>query len=465
MSIVHPRSIGYTADSWRAELAATVRLAAPLALAGLLQMAIGAMDVMFIARLGPLPLAGASLAVAFQGTLLWSLCGLTGSVAALIAEAVGRKGPAIREVRRATRMAFWLSVLVGLLGMVLCFNGEWIMRMTGQPPEVAMPASTYLDIIAWAFVPQLIANVLRNFVSALGRPFFATMIALAVLPVNFIGNYILIFGAFGAPEMGLEGAAWASVITGIATMAAFVLAIQHNRRLRRYHIFGNWWRPEWEGFKAIVRIGTPVAITIIAEAGLFGSAAFLMGNIGALELAAHTLALNIAALAFQIPFGIGQAAVIRVGYHYGSRNREAIGRAGWAAISCSLAFVAVTGGGMLFTPELLLSAWIDPADPANHALVALAVSYLAIAAAFQLSDALQAVAMGALRGLQDTRVPMAYAILGYWACGFTLALYLAFETPLAGLGVWIGLATGLSLVAIALMQRWIRREKLGLIRH
>lgn len=464
MSIINPRSIGSTTDSWRGEFAATLRLAGPLALAGLLQMAIGAMDVMFIARLGPIELAGSSLAVAFQGTILWSLMGLTGSVSAVIAEAIGRKGPAVREVRRATRMAFWLSILFGLCGMALCFAGEWVMRITGQEPRVAAPASAYLDIIAWAFIPQLLANVLRNFVSALGRPFFATFIAFGMLPVNFIGNYLLVFGAYGFPEMGLEGAAWASVITGIATLGAYIVAIHSDRRLRRYHIFGNWWRSEWAAFRTILRIGCPVAITIVAEAGLFNAAAFLMGNIGALELAAHTLAINIAALAFQIPFGIGQAATIRVGYHYGARNKVAIGRAGWAAVICGLAFVAFTGGAMLFTPELLLSAWIDPTAPENRALAALSVSYLAIAAAFQLSDTVQAILMGALRGLQDTRIPMAFALVGYWGCGFTLAIYLGFDTPLSGQGIWIGLATGLSLVSIALLQRWLRREKLNLVR-
>ncbi|MXO65434.1 MATE family efflux transporter [Altericroceibacterium endophyticum] len=465
MTATLPITSGHSADSWREELAATLRLAGPLAVAGLLQMAIGAMDVMFIARLGPIELAGASLAVAFQGTMIWSLCGLTGSVAALIAEAIGRRGPAIREVRRATRMAMWQAVLFGMLAMLACFGGRWFMDITGQEPEVAAHSAVYLNIIAWAFIPQLIANVLRSFVSALGRPFFATMIALAVLPVNFVGNYILVFGAFGIPEMGLAGAAWASVVTGVVTMLAFVVAIFRDRRLKRYYVFGNIWRPEWEAFRAILKIGTPVAVTIVAEAGLFNAAAFLMGNIGALELAAHTLALNIAALAFQIPFGIGQAAVIRVGYHFGAKDRDAMGRAGWVAILCGLVFVMITGGAMLFMPRLLLSVWIDPEAPENLAMVSLAVSYLAIAAAFQLSDAVQAVAMGALRGLQDTRVPMAYALLGYWGCGFTLAAYLAFYTPLAGRGIWIGLALGLTLVAIALLQRWVRREKLGLVRH
>ena len=254
----------------------------------------------------------------------------------------------------------------------------------------------------------------------------------------------------------------ATIITTLTTLAAYAIAIRLDPRLHRYRIFGRLWSPDWQRFMHIVRVGTPIALTITAEAGIFGAAAFLMGNIGAAQLAAHTLALQIAALAFQVPFGVGQAATIRVGYFYGARDPQGMQRAGWMAIAIGTGFMALTALAMVAFPRYLLAIYIDPWDPANAGLVGYALTYIVIAAAFQLADGMQAVAAGALRGLQDTRVPMWIAAFAYWVPGFGTALWLGFHTPLEGVGVWIGLAMGLTVAAILLGWRWHRRERLGL---
>lgn len=204
-------------------------------------------------------------------------------------------------------------------------------------------------------------------------------------------------------------------------------------------------------------------LTILAEAGLFSAAALLMGRIGASELAGHTVALQIAALAFQIPFGIGQAATIRVGYHYGGRDRAAVGRAGWVGIGMGAAFMCVTAAIMILFPTLILRIYVDPDAPKNAAMVGFALQYIIVAAAFQLFDGVQAVAAGALRGVQDTRIPMVIAIFSYWVPGLGAALWLGFYTPLSGTGVWLGLAIGLIFAALLLTWRWARRERLGLL--
>lgn len=455
-----------TVSPWRTEIAATYRLAWPLALANLLQMLTYAVDVIFIARLGEAPLAASAIAVALFGLVLWALSGLTGAVAPLIAEELGARAPALRPVRRSARMALWLAVLSGVAGMGLCLLLEPVMRLTGQQEEIIGLATAYNFVIVWSLIPMVINNVLRNFVSALGRPVFATAITASGIAVNALANYAFIFGNFGAPELGIRGAAVATIITGIVTMLAYVAAIRLDPRLHRYHIFGFWWRPDWQRLWQIVRIGTPIALTITAEAGIFGAAAFLMGNIGTSQLAAHTVALQIAALAFQVPFGIGQAATIRVGYFFGARDREGMMRAGWTAIAMGTAFMMVTASAMIAIPKPLLAIYIDPWAPENAVLVAFALQYLVIAAAFQLFDGIQAVAAGALRGLQDTRVPMWIAIFSYWVPGMGVALVLGFATPLEGRGVWIGLATGLIAAALLLVSRWYRRDALALtIRH
>lgn len=457
--MTHPPA---SVSPWKTEIAATFRLAWPLALANLLQMLVHAVDVIFVARLGEVELAASALGIALFGLLMWAFSGLTGIVAALIAEELGRKAHAVREVRRSVRMGLWVAVAAGAVGMALCWNGERLLLLSGQTPHLAERAGDFLQVIMWAMVPMILANVLRNFVSALGRPIFATAITGGALGASLLFNWMFVFGNLGAPALGLEGSALASVLTSLFVLASYLVAIRTDRRLRRYRIFGNWWRPEWSRLSEILRLGSPIMMIIIAEAGLFSGAALLMGRIGASELAGHTVALQIAALAFQVPFGVGQAATIRVGYHYGARNREAIGRAGWVGLAMAAAFMALPAGLMLFAPMLLLRIYVEPFAPENAAMVGFAVQYMLVAAAFQLFDGVQAVAAGALRGLQDTRAPMWIAIFSYWVPGYGVAIWLGFYTPLQGTGVWIGLATGLVFAAFLLTRRWSRREHLGL---
>jgi len=452
-------------DGWRAELGATLRLSWPLAAANLLQMLTYAIDVIFIARLGEDQLAASALAIALFGLVLWALSGLTGAVAPVAAAELGERAPALRPVRRSVRMALWLAVFSGVAGIGICLLLGPLMHVTGQQAQITALAIEYNSLLVLSLVPMLFNNVLRSFVSTLDRPIFATAITAGGIFVNALANYAFIFGNLGAPELGLQGAAVATILTTLTTLAAYVAAIRLDPRLHRYRVFGRWWSPDWPRLLHIVRIGTPIALTITAEAGIFGAAAFLMGNIGASQLAAHTVALQIAALAFQVPFGVGQAATIRVGYFYGARDPDGMKRAGWTAIVVGTGFMAFTALLMIVIPKPLIAIYVDPWDPKNAVLVGFALQYIVIAAAFQLFDGMQAVAAGALRGLQDTRIPMWIAAFAYWVPGIGTALALGFYTPLEGVGVWIGLATGLTVAAALLGWRWHRREALGLTRR
>ena len=446
-----------------AEFRATLALALPLAAANLLQMLVHAIDVIFVARLGDAALAAASLAVAIFGLLVWTGAGLVGASAPLIAAEIGRRKHAVREVRRTVRMALWLSALVAVVFMGICAAGGPIMLATGQAPETTAHAASFLLILMWGMFPMIAASVLRIFVSALGRPTIATAITFMALGVNALGNWTLVFGNLGMPALGLHGSALSSAITSCMMLLAYVVVIQSDRRLCRYRLFGNWWRSEWSRFFEMLRIGSPIGLTILAEAGLFTGAAFLMGRIGETELAGHTIALQVAALAFQIPFGVAQAATIRVGRAYGARDHRGITHAGHASLALGIGFMGLTALIMWLFPSLVLSIYVDVDAARNAALVGFAMQFLVIAAAFQLFDGAQAVAAGVLRGLQDTRTPMIIAICGYWIAGYGTAIYLGFWTPLAGVGVWIGLAVGLIVVAALLLARWRMRGRLGLL--
>ncbi|RVQ67805.1 MATE family efflux transporter [Croceicoccus ponticola] len=447
----------------RAEFGATARLAVPLALANLLQMAVYAVDVIFIARLGTDELASSTLAVSTYGLALWCSMGLISAVAPMAATALGRERHAVREVRRSFRMALWMAVFAGIFVMTVCMFADRIMVLTGQSREIADLAQIYLFWLAPASIAVIASNVLRIFVSTMDRAVVATWVTVLAVIVNAGCNWLLIFGNWGFPAWGLKGAAIASVITAYVVLAAYIAIIQWDRRMRRHYLFGRLWRPDWQRLKELWRVGMPIAAITLAEGGLFASAAFLMGAIGTLELAAHTVALGLGALAFQVPFGIAQAATIRVGLHNGAGNPGGIRRAGLATLALSIGFALAFAILMLAAPKLLLAIYIDVDAPENAGLVALALTYLVVAAAFQLFDGWQAILAGLLRGLSDTRTPFVLAVVGYWIFGFGTAWVLGFHTPLGGLGVWIGLAVGLIVTSLLLGYRWHARERLGLV--
>lgn len=242
-------------------------------------------------------------------------------------------------------------------------------------------------------------------------------------------------------------------------MAAVVML---DRRFRRYRLFGRFWRPDWQRYRAFWKLGLPIGTTLAFEVVIFNGAAMLMGLIGQTSLAAHAIAIQIASLTFMVPMGIGQAATVRVGRAFGAGDRQGIALAGSVAIGLGLGFMALMALVMLFAPQILIRPFLDLTKPGAAEVAALAVTFLFYAAIFQIADGAQVVGSSILRGLGDTRVPMIYAGLGYWAIGLPLAIALGFRTPLAGIGVWIGLAIALTIVAVLMLGRWKARERLGL---
>jgi putative MATE family efflux protein len=461
--VVPPSVVGPAPVTARGELRALVALASPLVAANLLQMAVYAVDVIFVARLGTIDFAAATLGVFLYSLVMWGLMGLTTACAPVIAAELGRRRYAVREVRRSFRMALWLCVIAAVPFTLVLLFGEDLFRLAGQDPRVAARAGDFLDILVLALLPSLLAGVMRTAAAALGRQGWAMGVTALALGIGTLGNWLLVFGHGGFPALGLEGSAIASVVTSVAMMLAYAIVLVVDPRLRRFRLFGRWWRSEWSRLIEIVAIGAPIALTFTLEGALFGGAAVLMGLIGVTEVAAHAIALNIAAIAFQVPLGVGQAATIRVGMAYGARDREWIARAGWIAIALGTGFMALTAAAMWLVPRLLIGIYIDVDAPAEAHVVALAIRYLAVAAVFQLFDGAQAVTAGALRGVQDTRVPMLIAGVGYWVAGFGTAVVLGFGLKWQGVGIWAGLAIGLIVVSTLLVWRWRNRAALGLV--
>ena len=256
----------------------------------------------------------------------------------------------------------------------------------------------------------------------------------------------------------MAGAESHGLVLGFGTRRAL-----DQSRFALFAVLGRLWQPDWARLADLWRLGLPMAATLLFEVTIFNAAVFLMGLIGTSALAAHTIAIQIASLPFMIPLGIGQAATVRVGLAYGRHDRDGIHRAGWTAFWLATAFMAATSLLMIFAPRLLIAAFLDTEIPANAEVVSLAATYLLLAALFQIVDGAQAVGGGMLRGLHDARAPMLFALVGYWGIGLPLGVVLAFRLGFGGTGIWIGLATGLAVVAVLMIRRWQRREALGLV--
>jgi MATE family multidrug resistance protein len=338
-----------------------------------------------------------------------------------------------------------------------------LMLAFGQSPELAEQGQTFLRAYMWLVAPWLVFQLLRNFVAALERPRIVLWLSLAGIGLNALISWSLMFGHFGLPALGLVGSGVGSTVTWTLLCGALVAVTATDRQFRRFHLFGNWWRFDGQRLLAMIKLGWPIGATMGLEIGVFALAAYFMGWIGAPAVAAHAVALQLAALTFMVPLGLGQAATVRVGLALGRGDERGITRAGWTAWVVGVAFMGAMALGMWSAPRWLITLFL--ADiPQNAVVIALAVSFLRVAAAFQLVDGAQVIGAGMLRGLHDTRWPLIFALVGYWGVGLGIGSWLAFAADWKGVGIWIGLASGLAVVAAMMLGRWLFRDRIGLTR-
>jgi len=448
---------------WRTEARALISLSLPLVIGNLGWSAIATTDLLLLGRLGPDAVAAGSLALNLYNAFLIFGIGLTAAASPLIASERGRRLHSVRDIRRTVRQTIWAAAAMCLPSWVLLWQAEPILILLGQDPGLSAQAAELMHSLQWALLPYFVFLAFRNFVSALEKPIWGVIVTLATVPFNALAGWILIFGHLGLPAMGLQGAGLASLLSSVFMAVGMVLVVRFQHSFRRYHLLGRFWVADWARLRTVWRIGLPIAVTQALEVTVFNAAVFLIGLIGRAPLAAHAIAIQIAALCFMVPMGIGQAATVRVGYAHGRRDAAGVGRAGWLALAMGTAFALCSAALLIGMPRLLVSGFIDVDAPANAEVVRFAISFLAVAALFQLVDCAQAIGAGALRGLQDTRVPMIFAAIGYWVIGIGIGTVLAFPLGLGGLGVWLGLASGLGVVAILLVWRWARRDRLGLV--
>lgn len=443
------------------EIAATLALSWPIVVANVAVNFMTTTDIMMLGWLSPKALAAGALGYnLFVPFFLFGI-GFLSAVAPLAASLIGADPDDMVGPRRAAHQAYLSALILALPMWAALWNARSILIAFGEEPELAGVAATYLHGLQWSLAPSFLYFAVRSVFAALNRTGPTLIAGLIAVVVNALANYALIFGKFGAPALGVIGSGIATCISSLFMLLILVAYAFLDPRLKHYRLFSGVWAPRWPELARLWRLGAPIGATLTVEILVFAGSVLLMGLIGDAALEAHAIVLQIAAIAFMVPLGVGQAATVRVGYAFGARDAARASHAGWSAFVIAMAFMTLSAGTMLAFPRLLISPFLDMTAPANGQIVQFALSFLQVAALFQIFDGGQVVAAGMLRGLHDARAPMLIALLGYWAIGAPIGAFLAFKTPLAGLGMWIGLALGLAVVAILLLMRWRRRERVG----
>ena len=436
--------------TYRAHLRACLRLGFPLVMSHVAQLSIRLSDAIMLGWYSVEALAAEVLG----GTLFYVFfiigSGFAWAVMPMVAEAEA-SGHETR-VRRLARMGGWLSVLFALAVLPLMLFAGPIFRALGQEPALSDLAGDYTAIVGVVLLPALLVMVLKSYLSALERTQVVMWVTLAALPLNVLINYILIFGHWGAPELGVQGAALASLIVTSASFLA--LAVYATRILPEHALFQRLWRPDWEAFGAVFRLGWPIGITNLAETGLFAASTMMMGWLGTVPLAAHGIALQISAVTFMVHMGLSNAATVRAGQAYGARNLVSLRDGAKVILAVSVVFALLTVVLFLALPEPMIAVFMHPDETDKAAVMTVGAALLAAAALFQLWDGIQVMALGLLRGVQDTKAPMIIAALSYWGVGLPVSYGLGFGLGLGGVGIWLGLALGLALAALFLLWRF-----------
>jgi MATE family multidrug resistance protein len=444
---------------WIAEARALGKLAGPLAVTQLAQMAVMTTDVVMLGRLGKSALASAAI-----GNTVFYFAWLIGigpisALAPMIAQALGARGNATGEVRRIARMGLWAIAILAAPLMTILLFARPILVALHQDPTLASAAGQFVAMLAIGLPFSLTYQGLRNIATALGKPQPALWVMGATIGFNALGDYTLIFGHFGAPRLGIVGAGLATSASFVFSAVSMALVMRFIPSLHRHRILRRVRRPDWSKLAEAFRLGMPIGVTMMFEAMLFNSMTLVMGSFGAIALAAHQIALNFASITFMGPLGIAMAATIRVGLAAGAEDYAGVRRAGYTAMAVATVLIGLCGVVMALLGSEIAGLYFTGRTADDLSVIATAAAFLKVAAAFQVFDALQVVGALSLRGMKDARAPMILAGGSYWLAGAPMCLFLAFDLHMRGLGVWTGLAFGLAVAATSMVVRFWRLSR------
>ena len=439
---------------WTREIAPTLKLALPIMAGMVSHMLMGLADTVMVGRVGVAPLAAASFVnILLHPPLTFGL-GLLSAVAVLTSQAFGAKNPA--QGGEALRSGLIASVVFGLLLAIAAHLLLPYLDRFGQKPDVVAQSGAYFLICGWSIIPALMAHAAKQFSEALNHAWAPNFILLAGVLLNVLLNWIFIFGNWGAPALGLEGAGWATLLARIVTAVAMIIYLFRNSALRSF-LPARWLSAvHWSRLKQMLTLGGPVGIQHLLEVSAFAFAALMMGWISAEALAAHQIAITCAATTFMFMVGLGMAVCIRVGHAYGAGKFRRTRRIGFVGLAVAAAGMSLFGLMFMAIRFPLAESFIS-----DREVVRLAAQFLIVAALFQVADGVQVTAMSALRGLSDVKIPAMVAILAYWVISIPLAYLFAFKFNYGPIGIWMALALGLAIAAMILSWRFHHRTRLA----
>lgn len=432
----------------------TLVLAAPIIVGQVSTMLMGVTDAIMIGHVGKVPLAASAFAGSMFGFLFMAMIGLLTPVSIMVSRSHGAGDEA--EAAQWMKHGTVIAIVAGALGMALMLFLGTQLHHFGQPPEVLAEIHPYYELFMISMIPTLLFQVQRQFSESLERPVTPMIIMLAGVLLNVLLNWILIYGNWGAPALGLEGAGWATLLS----RCVGVLVIWW--WIKRTDYFKTAWPRDWTSnytrarFKRMLGLGVPISLSLSFEGWTFGVAALMMGWLGSTALAAHQIAISCAAFTFMIPLGLAMAVSVRIGRAVGQKRITALRPIAHSAQLISGIVMLITAVFFVFAGEQLASAFVKEAD-----VIALAGQLLVVAAVFQLADGGQVVAGAALRGLTDVKVPTVITAIAYWVIALPFGWWLSFRTDFGPRGVWVGLAVGLTLSATALIWRYLRLTRDG----
>ena len=396
-----------------------------------------------------------ALAAEVLGGTLWFVLFIVGSgfaFAVMPMVAAANAAEDETQVRRITRMGMWASVIFGVAILPLAIWSEALFLGLRQDPETSALAADYLTIVGWSIVPALLVMVLKSFLAALERTQIVLWVTVGAVLLNIAVNYLLIFGNWGFPEMGIRGAAIASLTVSTASLVVLVGYVM--LVTPQFALFQRLWRPDWEALAQVFRLGWPIGLTNLSEVALFAASSIMMGWLGTLQLAAHGAALQVTSAVFMVHIGLSNVATVRAAQASERRDVQGLRDGAKVVIAMSILTALLTVIAFLVVPEFLIGLFMHPDEPDRAGVIVIGVGLLAAAALFQFADAAQVMALGLLRGLQDTKVPMIIAAVSYWLIGVPVSYGLGFTWGMGGVGIWLGLAVGLAIAGFLMMVRF-----------
>ena len=435
----------------RADVRAMLRIAVPLAFAELGWMSMSVVDNIMVGRLpdSTTAIGAASVGSAFFYAFAIFALGLMSGLDTLVSQAHGADQQ--HEAHRVLGSGLALAMSVAPVAIACVFSVTPLLGVLGVDEAIRGPAVDFTRTLVWSLPLLLLYTTFRRYLQGIHyvKPIPFALISSNI--VNLAGNWILIYGHWGAPKLGIVGSALSTVVARLylAALLGFVLYRRDPGAFRDL-------RPDKARFVKLLRLGTPAALTIGFEVGVFNAATALAAKFGPVSLTAHTIALNAASVTYMVPLGIGAAAAVSVGKAIGAGDHPRAARAGWAALGLATVFEIGSALSFVLFPALIARAYTP-----DHKVIPFAVNLLAIAAVFQIFDGLQTVATGALRGLGNTRTPMTWNLVCYWIIGLPLGCWLAFIRHWGVVGLWDGLCLALILIAVGLVKSWSDYSKIS----